>query len=70
MTTRPDEEPVDTHLFFQQETSPYQPDQMEVGRGAMPAFIRYMPHAIILWPNCSMTTMMGRLLKPLAQGNG
>jgi hypothetical protein len=49
MTTRHDEEPVDSHLFFQQETSPYQPDQMEVGRGAMPAFIRYMPHAIILW---------------------
>lgn len=49
MTTRPDNEPVDTDLFFQQETSPYQPDQIEVVRGAMPAFIRYMPHAIILW---------------------
>ena len=39
----------DTDLFFQQETSPYQPDKIEVVRGPMPAFIRYMPHAIILW---------------------
>ncbi len=39
----------DADLFFQQETSPYQPDKIEVVRGPMPAFIRYMPHAIILW---------------------
>ena len=39
----------DTDLFFQQETSPYQPDKIEVVRGPMPTFIRYMPHAIILW---------------------
>jgi hypothetical protein len=35
--------------FFDQEVSPYQPDQIETGRGAMPAFIRYMPHGIVLW---------------------
>jgi len=35
--------------FFQQEVSPYQPDKIEIGRGAMPALIRYMPHGIILW---------------------
>ena len=39
----------DADLFFQQETSPYQPDKIEVVRGPLPAFIRYMPHAIILW---------------------
>lgn len=49
MTSSPDKEPVDSDLFFQQETSPYQPDQIEVRKSAMPAFIRYMPHAIILW---------------------
>ncbi|MBI1878539.1 MAG: hypothetical protein HYR94_09980 [Chloroflexi bacterium] len=49
MTSSQEKEPVDSNLFFQQETSPYQPDKIEVVRGAMPAFIRYMPHAIILW---------------------
>lgn len=38
-----------TDLFFQQESSPYQPDKIEVKSGPMPAFIRYMPHVIILW---------------------
>lgn len=42
-------EEQDVDLFFQQETSPYEPDKIEVVRGPMPAFIRYMPHAIILW---------------------
>jgi hypothetical protein len=41
--------PSNDDLFFQQEVSPYQPDRIETGRGVMPAFIRYMPHAIILW---------------------
>lgn len=49
MTSSRDQEPIDSDLFFQQESSPYQPDNLEAGRGAMPAFIRYMPHAIILW---------------------
>jgi hypothetical protein len=49
MSSRQDKEQIDPTLFFQQETSPYQPDKLEAGRGAMPAFIRYMPHAIILW---------------------
>lgn len=48
MTSSENEE-QDAALFFQQETSPYQPDEIEVVRGPMPAFIRYMPHAIILW---------------------
>jgi len=47
--------PADDHVeqdvdnFYQQESSPYQPDHIEVIKGAMPAWIRYMPHAIILW---------------------
>jgi hypothetical protein len=39
----------EANLFFLQEDSPYQPDKIEVVKGPMPAFIRYMPHAIILW---------------------
>ena len=39
----------DVDSFFLQEASPYQPDKIEVVRGPMPAFIRYMPHVIILW---------------------
>jgi hypothetical protein len=42
-------EPTDLNLFFEQESSPYQPDRLEAGRGPMPAVIRYLPHAIILW---------------------
>jgi hypothetical protein len=49
MSNSQDKEPVDPNLFFQQETSPYQSDKLEAGRGGMPAFIRYMPHVIILW---------------------
>jgi hypothetical protein len=49
MTSNPDKKPDDLKLFFQQESSPYQPDKLEIKKGAMPAFIRYMPHAIILW---------------------
>jgi hypothetical protein len=49
MNSSQDQEAVDAHLFFQQESSPYQPDRLEPGQGAMPAFIRYMPHLIILW---------------------
>lgn len=49
MTSSQDKQPVDPDLFFQQETSPYQPDKIETGRGSLPAFIRYLPHAIILW---------------------
>lgn len=48
-TSSQGKEPIDLDLFFRQEASPYQPDQIETGRGPMPAFIRYMPHAIILW---------------------
>lgn len=49
MTASQDKKPVDSDLFFQQETSPYQPDKIETGRGSLPTFIRYLPHAIILW---------------------
>jgi hypothetical protein len=48
MTSNQDKKTVDPDLFFQQETSPYQPDKLEIKKGPMPAFIRYMPHAIIL----------------------
>jgi hypothetical protein len=41
--------PNEAELFFQQETSPYEPEQIETGRGPLPAFIRYMPHVIIGW---------------------
>lgn len=44
-----DEQQVDPGQYYQQEASPYQPDGLEPGRGAMPVFIRYMPHVIILW---------------------
>jgi hypothetical protein len=49
MTSNQDKKPIDPNLFFQQEDSPYQPDNLEAGRGPMPAFIRYLPHVIILW---------------------
>ena len=49
MTSDQLKEPTDPDLFFQKETSPYQPDNLETGKGPMPAFIRYLPHAIILW---------------------
>ena len=48
MTPDQNKEPIDAHLFFQQESSPYQPDKIEVIPKPMPAFIRYMPHIIIL----------------------
>jgi hypothetical protein len=47
--TSSDPEKEDVDLFFRQESSPYQPDKIEVTAGPMPAFIRYMPHVIILW---------------------
>ena len=40
---------VDPDWFFQRESSPYQPDQIEAGRGSMPTLVRYMPHVIIVW---------------------
>lgn len=42
-------QPVTSDQFFQQETTPYQPDRLETGQGAMPAPIRYLPHIIIAW---------------------
>jgi hypothetical protein len=47
--TTSNENRKEADLFFLQEDSPYQPDKIEVVRGPVPAFIRYMPHAIILW---------------------
>jgi hypothetical protein len=35
--------PNEAELFFQQETSPYEPEQIETGRGPLPAFIRCLP---------------------------
>lgn len=32
-----------------EEASPYQAEQIQAGHGAMPAFVRYLPHLIILW---------------------
>ena len=48
-TSNDNQKSVDPNLFFQQEASPYQPDQIEAGRGSMPALIRVMPHIIIVW---------------------
>ena len=42
-------EPVDAYRFYQQESSPYQPDEIEIDQGPMPAFIRWLPHLIIGW---------------------
>lgn len=32
-----------------EEASPDQAEHIEAGQGAIPAFIRYLPHLIILW---------------------
>lgn len=42
-------EPIDAYQFYQQESSPYQPEEIEIEQGPMPAFIRWLPHLIILW---------------------
>lgn len=41
--------PAATGPLSQPEPSPYQPEVIETGRGAVPGLIRYLPHAIILW---------------------
>ncbi len=43
------EDPPAASWLFEPEDSPYQPERIERGQGSLPAFIRYMPHAIILW---------------------
>jgi hypothetical protein len=49
MNSSQDRQSADPNRFFEEEDSPYQPDDIQPGQGAMPAFIRYMPHLIILW---------------------
>jgi hypothetical protein len=48
-TTNSPQEPVDAYQFYQQESSPYQPDEIEIEQGPVPAFVRRLPHLIILW---------------------
>lgn len=42
-------EAIDPDRYFEQESSPYQPESLEPGAGPMPAAIRWLPHLIILW---------------------